>query len=126
PLDERAEVPHRHAPGLHRRLGGDRRRPRALADQRDLAEVVAGPDPRALLVANRHLRLALLDHEEADAAPALDRERLALLEPPLLHRVGDLLELLAPEVGEERHALEKLGRCSGHGAFISDARRRWK
>ena len=43
-LDDRAELPERHRVGLHVRVGGDRRRARALVDQRDLAEVVAGAE----------------------------------------------------------------------------------
>ena len=40
-LDERPELPRRDAVALERRLGGDRRRPRTVVDERDLAEVVA-------------------------------------------------------------------------------------
>src|SRR5689334_12930915 len=101
-LDERAEVPHRHPPGLDGRLGGDRGRAAALGDQRDLAEIVAWAELAAVFPANGHLRAAVLDNEEADAALALGGERRALVEPPLLHRPGDLLELAPAQVGEER------------------------
>jgi hypothetical protein len=46
----------------------------------------------------------------------LGSDRLAVREAPLLHRAGDLLEILALEVAEERDALEEIGGSPGHVA----------
>src|SRR6266849_10830199 len=64
-LDERPEVPRRHAVADHVRLGGDRRRPVGAGEERDLAEVVAGADRAAGCALDGHLGLAGLDDEEA-------------------------------------------------------------
>ena len=48
--------------------GGHRGGARRLADQCELAEVVAGADPGDLLAVDAHRGLALGDDEEADAA----------------------------------------------------------
>lgn len=66
-LDERTEVPVRQpvAGKLGRR--DDRRHARALIDQGDHAEIVAGLQGRAFLAADEHCRFAGLDDEEGRA-----------------------------------------------------------
>ena len=93
---------------------GDRRRAHALVDQRDLAEVVARAEARALGAAHRDGRLARLDQEERGAVRALLHDRLAGREVPLLEEQRDLRELVVVEVGEERHALQRIDRCARH------------
>ena len=115
-LHERAELPGREpvAPQVGR--GRDRRGAHALVDEGHLAEVVAGPERAALLVPHGDVGVAFDDDEEAGAAEPLRRDRGALLEGALLHLVGERLEVLLAEVGEERHLPESfLGRASGHG-----------
>src|SRR5215207_5333620 len=90
-------------------FGSDGRGSGALRDQRDLAEVVARPEPALLLTVHRDLGVSVLDHEEADAALALAGDLLACGELPALHRLRDLLELLVVQVREERDVLEQLG-----------------
>src|SRR4029453_1451631 len=107
-LDERPELPERHAEGLELRGGGDGCGAGALRDERDLAEVVAGPEHAALLAPYGHLRLSVLDHEEADSALTFDRDLLIGVEGSLLHRIRDVLELSPVEVREERNLLQKV------------------
>src|SRR5215204_889320 len=97
-------------------FGSDGRGPGALRDQCDLPEVVARPEPALLLTVHRDLGVAVLDHEEADAALALAGDLLARGELPALHRLRDLVELLVVQIGEERDVLEELG-----GALVGHA-----
>src|SRR5436190_1471855 len=117
-LDERAEIPRRHAVAVHvcasRQRGGARR----LVDERNLAEVVAGPDRAFRLAADLHVGLALLDDEEADAAGTLLCHGVAGPEAALAHAVRDLLELLVVEARKERDLLQHVDGGSGHGAVI--------
>src|SRR3954454_3094176 len=117
-LDERSEVPRRHAVAEHVRPRRQRGGARRLVDERDLAEVVAGPDRAFRLAADLHVGLALLDDEEADAAGALLRHGVAGPEAALAHAARDLLQLLVVEPREERDLLQHVDGGSGHGAFI--------
>ena len=64
----------------HRRDGADRRRPRAAAQQRDLAEVLARTLLADLRVVDEHRDRAVLDHVEALGLVALGDDRLAGVE----------------------------------------------
>ena len=105
-LDERAEVPEGEAPADQLARGGDRGRARALVDQGDLAEVVAGPERRARLAADRDRGLTRLDHEERRPAGAL----LATVSPSRKRRSlnsrATWPDLALVQVGEERDALQ--------------------
>src|SRR6185503_17242834 len=63
-LDERAEIPRRHAVAAKLALGPDRGRALAVGDQCDLAEVVAGAEAPDRLPTDEHSRVAGLDDEE--------------------------------------------------------------
>src|SRR5581483_9616830 len=89
-LDEPAEVPRRHHQAAQAVVGGDRGRPDSLADQRQLAEVVAPSELRHPAAVDGDGRLAVRDHEEVDAA------HLALA-----HDRGPGAELALPEVAGE-------------------------
>ena len=97
-LHERPELPVGEPVADELAGGGDRRRARALVDERDLAEVVARRQRRALPAADRDRRLARLDHEERRAARALLGDRLARGEATLL---------------EQRARSASTSRCSG-------------
>ena len=113
-FDQRPELPRCQPVALEVALGRDRRRAGALVQQRDLAEVIARPEPAAVLAADGHLCLTGLDHEEADTALPFGRDRVAGRERPLLHRRRDALKLLPIEVGEDRHALQEFDCALGH------------
>ena len=118
-LDDRAELPERHRVGLHVRVGGDGCRARALVDQRDLAEVVAGAERGPVLAVHGDLRVPLADDEEAGAALTFARDRVAGGVVPLLERVGDPLEVALLEAREQGHSGDRLGRGAGHRAILS-------
>src|SRR4029453_10453330 len=82
--------------------------------QRDLAEVVAGAEPPDLVTVDGDSRRAVLDHEEADAAFALDGDLLAGGERSVLHRSRDRLSIPVVEVGEEGNLLQELCRFARH------------
>src|SRR5215208_3243508 len=107
-LDECAELPGGHPATAQVGGGRDGGGPRPLVDQRDLTEVIAGAERSHDLAGHRHRCLAVLDHEEADAAAALRSDRLALVEPALPHHLREALELLVSDSGEERHVPEAL------------------
>ena len=88
--------------------------PGALVQQRHLAEVVAQAEAAALVSADGHGRLAVLDHEEPDAGLALGRHRVAGIERPLLHGRGDPLQLLPVQVGEIGTRFEEIGGALWH------------
>ena len=94
-VHERPELAPAESEELGRRLGGGRRSPRAVVDECDLAEEVAGahrPDGLAAVVdANR----ALDDHEELRAGRAFPRQHLARGHVDFLAVQLDLLEVLA-------------------------------
>src|SRR5712691_63106 len=113
-LDERAEVPERHPVAAQVGLGGNRGGAIDVGDQNDLAEVVAWAEGSHLFAADAHLRRAVVDHEETDAALAFFGHGVAGVERPLLHRPGDLLQLTVVEIGEDGDALDQFHGCSGH------------
>ena len=69
-----------------------------------------GPRLARSAAAHRDARLARLDQEERRAVGALLHDRLARGEVPLLEQQRDLRELVVVEVGEERHAPQRLDR----------------
>src|SRR4051794_6727039 len=83
-LHQGPELPVGQALAHEIRLGGDRRRARAVVDERALAEVIAGREVPDLPPAERDGRLARLDDEERGTAGAFLRDRVAGLEAPLL------------------------------------------
>src|SRR5918996_4709777 len=116
-FDERPELPDREPVAAQVGRCHDRRRARALVDERDLAEVVAWPESRAYLAADANGRVPVGDDEEAGPARALARDRRAFGEGALFHLMGESLEILLPEAGEERHLLQRLdGGGGGHRA----------
>src|SRR5436190_22533413 len=113
-LDERPELPRRHAVADHVGAGRQGRGAGRVVEERDLAEVVAGPDRSLRIAADGHFRLALLDDEEAGAAGPLLRQGVALAEAALPHAAGNLAELAVVEPREQRHLLQRVGR-DAHG-----------
>jgi hypothetical protein len=83
------------------RGGGDVGRRRLAEEDRDLAEVVAAGERRAIVAVHDDPRLALEDDVEARAGDALADDALALGEPALLEAVGDTLELGGRQVREQ-------------------------
>src|SRR5206468_12539473 len=81
-LDERAEVPRRHAVAVQVARRGDRGSAIRSRQERDLAEVVARADLPALLAVDADLRRAALDDEETRTACALLRHGLPGRERP--------------------------------------------
>src|SRR5581483_11473026 len=76
---------------------------RRFAEQRgDLAEEVAGPQRRAVDAVDADARRAIEDHVETAPGHALPHDPLALVEPGLLEREDEALELRRRQVGEER------------------------
>src|SRR4029079_17152318 len=118
PLDKGPELPGREAVAAELAVGRNGRACGPPLDQRDLAEVVAGPKLVALAAADRDGRFAAFDHEEAGARLSLVDDRGAGLERALLERPGEALELAGLEVGEERDALEELDWCFGHARIL--------
>src|SRR6188472_1024494 len=99
---EPAEVPEGDHVAAQARDGGHRGGARRLADQCELAEVVAGTDPSDLLAVDAHRRLALGDDEEADAAHrALLDDRHTGSELTFLCQAGELTQLTLAEPREE-------------------------
>ena len=103
-----------------------RRGARAPVDQRDLAERVPGPEPADLVAVDLHGRLSALHHEEHEPALALEGDRVALREAPLVELLGQALELALVERREELDVPEELGGRLGHRSarFIHDGCRR--
>src|SRR5260370_26976955 len=124
-LDERPEVPRRHAVADHVGRGGDRRRPVGAGEEGDLAEVVAGADRAAGRALHGDPGLAGLDDEEAGAARALGGHRVAGGEAPLAQRPRDLVQLAVVEAAEQRHLLQHVGGGPGHGGVIPRNRSRY-
>ena len=83
-------------------------------DERDLAEVVAGPEAGALGAPHRHARLPGNDQEERRTVGALLDDGLARREVPLLEETCDLGELVVVQVGEQRHLPQRIDRCARH------------
>jgi REP element-mobilizing transposase RayT len=90
------------------RLRDDRRRPRRVGDQRDLAEEVAGAHRADRPLALEHVRHAVEQDEELASPLALADELLALGQVDLVGDVGDRLELLPRAVREERRAPDQV------------------
>ena len=80
----------------------------ALVDHGDVAEVVAGAEPAALLAVHLDDRLAALDHEEARDALALGHGHFAGREAVLLEGAAQALELTRLQLREERDTLQQL------------------
>ncbi len=103
-LDEGLELPRRDPVALERRLGRDRRSPRAVVDERDFAEVVPVLEGLQVLALDADRRLALVDDEEADpACPSL-----AIVSPA--SKVRSFIELARPWMSLLSRP-EKSGTC---------------
>ena len=96
------------APERHERddVGGGR----LIEQNRQLAEEIAPRQLGPLLSVDSDRGLALEDDVEARAAEALPQDALPLVEPLLLERVGDGLELRSRQVPEQREAREGVGK----------------
>ena len=82
------------------------RRAGALVDQRDLAEVVAGPKRRANLAGHADSRVPLDDHEEAGGARSFGRDRPRLRRSAVPSSVVQPLEVFVGKAGEDRDIAE--------------------
>src|SRR6266516_161657 len=102
------EVPPREHKEAEWRLGGDRRHPPGLLEQRDLAEELAACARRQPLAVLCDLDLAVDDHEELVPELALLTEHLAGRNLEVLAHPRKLSELLARETFEQCGAPERL------------------
>ncbi len=111
-LDEGPELPRRQpvAHAVARR--GDRRGARPAADQRDLAEVVAGTERATLLALDGDVGLARLDHEEPGGTLTLCRQLLAGLELAVGEVRRERLQLAIAQLLEERDTLDEFDGSS--------------
>src|SRR4029453_7615533 len=110
-LDERPEFPGREAVAAELAVGRDCGAPRAVVDEGDFAEVVAGAELATLRAADRDRCLAALAQEESLSGSALVGGRRAGVEDALLERAREPVEVAALEVLEERDALQELDWC---------------
>ena len=122
-VHQRAELPEGESVADEVARGRDRRQALAFVDQGDLTEVVAPLQGRSLGAADRDRRLAGVDQEEGGTARALADDGLSLREPAHLEQARDLLDLGAVELGEERHALERLDGVARHRLGLGVASR---
>src|SRR5207247_2618189 len=104
----RAEHPRCEAVGGDLARGGHGRGARPVVDQRDLAEVVAGPSGAFLLAADAVLDRAGADDEEAHTTGALGGDRLAGRERVLLETFREAFEIAVGDVREERNLPEEV------------------
>src|SRR5436305_10631386 len=111
-LGELPEVPKGHHEAVQGPVRGHRRRADALADQRQLAEVVAGTEQCDLTAADADRRRSIDDDEEADPAHlALADHRGPRLELALPETACELLQLSLREPAEKRNLLELVGEA---------------
>src|SRR5262245_40009655 len=96
---EPAGVDHVH---LHGRAGDDRRRPGAVVDQAHLADDAAGADRADHLVADLHVRLAVVDDEGGGRHLALAAQDLTRLQDGLVGDARQARQLLGRAVPEQR------------------------
>src|SRR3954454_6219229 len=122
-LDERSEVPVRQPPADEVGRSRHRRRAWALVDHRELPERVTRAQPRPLLAAHGHDRLAAVDQEERRAAAALPAGALAGCEASYLEQLCDLVDLLRCEAREQGDVLDGFGGRAIFGAGHGRARR---
>src|SRR4029450_11953446 len=106
--DERAEVGVPDHECAHGRRRGDGRDARAVRDQRDLPEELAGPPGRELPAVSAHLRLALEENEEFATAVALTRQNLSLGQVDLVRDGRDPRQLGLRKACEQRHLPDEL------------------
>src|SRR4051812_3277203 len=100
---ETAEDPLRETEQLHRRRRRHGRGARPAVEEGDLPEEVARTEHRLLLAADRDLRLAVEDQEEADPAVSLPREDGVLLVVHVLGGLRDQADLAFRTPREEGH-----------------------
>jgi hypothetical protein len=92
--------------------------PRTAVHQRDLAEEVAGDQPRQrATVAIPDLRLPLDDHVERVTGLALADDDRPLHEPLLVHLVREVLQETRRHAVEQRHLTEGVSGTYGHVRF---------
>ena len=101
---------------------------RLAEDDRDLAEELPAPEPRALRAVDHDRRLAVEDHVEPGPGEALAQDLLALGEDRLLEGVDDALQLGIGQVGEQREARDRVDQflAFGHGRMVPDVSGRRK
>src|SRR4051812_26888964 len=107
--EKSAEHPLGETEKLHRCRRGHGRGPRSAVEEGDLSEEVAGLEERLLLSADRDLRVAVEDQEQADAAIALTGEDGVLLVVHVLGGLRDQADLPLRAAGEQRYGRELLG-----------------
>lgn len=97
--DEASQLRERHHVGGWRHVEQDR----------NLTEEIAAPQLCALFAVDTDLGFALQHHVKARAAETLSEDPLASVEPLLIERVGDRLELGPGQIAEQREAREGVG-----------------
>src|SRR6266508_710376 len=117
-LHERLELPGGEPVAEDVRRSGNARRARPFVDQRDLAEVVAGPERGPDLSTHADRRVALDDDEETRGAGSLSGHRGALREPALLHLPGEQLDVIVGQVREDRDVAKSFLGGRGHAREI--------
>jgi hypothetical protein len=113
-FDERFELPDRKAVAEEIGRRSDGRRAGAFVDERDLAEVVAGPESGPHFSADADRRISLDDDEESGRAGPLGGHRRALGEAPFLHLARQAFQVVVGQAGEERHLAESVNGRRGH------------
>jgi hypothetical protein len=101
-LHEGAELPRREPVAEQVGRRDDRGRPDPVVDEGDLAEVVARPERRTVLVPDRDLGVALDDDEEPGSGRAFGRDLRALGKAALVQLPSEVLQVALVEIGEER------------------------
>jgi len=87
----------------------------SLFDERDLAEVVPGPEGRLVLARDADVGVPLGDDEEAGAGGPLLRHLGAFGKTALVHLLREQLKLVLVEPREERDGAKRFEWCA-HGA----------
>jgi hypothetical protein len=118
-LDEASKLPHGRDQGLEIGLRRDRGRANAVADERDLAEMVSGAEDVQVASVGGDAGRALRDDEEPDASlGALLDDNGACREGTLRERARELLELFPIEAREQRDTAQCLHGVDRHGAIV--------
>src|SRR5213083_272712 len=117
-LDEGTELPGGEPVAEQVGCGHDRGGTRALVDERDLPEIVSGPERRTGLAADADRRVPLDDDEEPGSTGALGRHFGAFPEAPLFHLAPEALEVVVAEAREDRDLTESIRRSRRHAARI--------
>jgi hypothetical protein len=118
-LDEASKLPHGRDEGLEIGLRRDRGRANAVADERDLAEIISGAEDVQVASVGGDAGPPLRDDEEPDPSlGALLDDDGARREGTLRERAGELLELLPIEAREQRDTAQGLQGVDRHRAIV--------